>query len=77
MPEIVWDRTETPTYANPLGAKGIGEAGTIASTPVIVNAVEDALSDYGVTVEKMPVRSDYVLSLIKAGAAARGAQKRN
>jgi len=65
MPEIVWARTETPTYANPMGVKGIGEAGTIAATPVIVNAVEDALSEYGVVVEKMPLRSDYILSLIK------------
>jgi carbon-monoxide dehydrogenase large subunit len=65
MPEIVWARTETPTYANPMGVKGIGEAGTIAATPVIVNAVEDALSEYGVVVEKMPLRSDYVRSLIR------------
>lgn len=77
LPEIVWDRTETPTDSNPLGLKGIGEAGTIASTPVIVNAVEDALSEYGVTVEKMPLRSDYVLSLIKAGAAAAASRKRS
>jgi aerobic carbon-monoxide dehydrogenase large subunit len=67
MPEMVWDRTETPTYANPLGVKGIGEAGSIAATPAVVNAVEDALSDYGVVVEKMPLRPDYVRSLI-AGA---------
>jgi aerobic carbon-monoxide dehydrogenase large subunit len=66
MPEIVWARTETPTYANPMGVKGIGEAGTIAATPVIVNAVEDALSEYGIVVEKMPVRSDYIRSLIRA-----------
>ncbi len=65
VPEIVWARTETPTYANPMGVKGIGEAGTIAATPVIVNAVEDALSEYGVVVDKMPLRSDYVRSLIK------------
>ncbi len=77
MPDIVWDRTETSTNSNPLGLKGIGEAGTIAATPTIVNAVEDALSEYGVTVEKMPLRSDYVLSLIKAGAAARGPKQRS
>lgn len=67
MPTIVWDTTETPTYANPMGVKGIGEAGTIAATPVIVNAVEDALSEYDVVVEKMPVRSDYIKSLMKGG----------
>jgi carbon-monoxide dehydrogenase large subunit len=68
MPVMIWARTETPTYANPLGVKGIGEAGTIAATPVIVNAVEDALSEYGVVVENMPVRSDYIKSLINGAA---------
>jgi carbon-monoxide dehydrogenase large subunit len=67
MPEMVWARTETPTYANPLGVKGIGEADSIAATPVILNAVEDALSEYGVVVEKMPAKPDYIRSLI-AGA---------
>ncbi len=65
MPEITWDRTETSTNSNPLGVKGIGEAGTIASTPVVMNAVEDALSSYDVVVERMPLRSDYIKSLIK------------
>ncbi|MDA4112769.1 MAG: xanthine dehydrogenase family protein molybdopterin-binding subunit [Thaumarchaeota archaeon] len=65
MSEMVWGRTETPTWANPLGVKGIGEAGSIAATPVILNAVEDALSEFGVVVERMPVRPDYILSLIK------------
>lgn len=40
--------TETPTDQNPLGAKGIGEAGTIGSTPAVVNAVIDALAPFGV-----------------------------
>ncbi len=71
MPEIVIARTETPTPSNPLGVKGIGEAGCIAATPVIVNAVEDALAEYGTVVEKMPLRSDYILSLIQAGKAKR------
>jgi aerobic carbon-monoxide dehydrogenase large subunit len=65
MPEMHLDRTVTPTYTNPLGIKGIGEAGAIAGTPVIVNAVEDALSEYGAVIERMPLRSDYVLSIIK------------
>jgi carbon-monoxide dehydrogenase large subunit len=75
MPEIVWDRTETPTYANPLGVKGIGEAGTIAATPVIVNAVEDALSEYGVVVEKMPLRSDYIRALIRDASTGKDQAK--
>jgi carbon-monoxide dehydrogenase large subunit len=70
MPKMVWGRTETPTYANPLGVKGIGEAGSIAATPAILNAVEDALSEYGVIVEKMPVRADYIRSLIAGAAGA-------
>src|SRR6185369_2162221 len=41
-------RTETPTPVNPLGVKGAGETGTIASTPAVVNAVVDALSGLGV-----------------------------
>jgi carbon-monoxide dehydrogenase large subunit len=65
LAEIVWNRTETPTYVNPLGVKGIGEAGTIAATPTIVNAVEDALASLDITIDRMPLRPDYIRSLIK------------
>jgi CO/xanthine dehydrogenase Mo-binding subunit len=41
--------TTTPTYINPLGAKGIGEAATIGSTPATANAVIDALEPFGIT----------------------------
>jgi carbon-monoxide dehydrogenase large subunit len=68
FPEIVWDRTETPTSANLMGVKGIGEAGTIAATPTIINAVEDALSGYGALVERMPATPDYVQSLMKGAS---------
>jgi carbon-monoxide dehydrogenase large subunit len=64
LPNIEWARTQTPTFANPLGVKGIGEAGTIAATPTLVNAVEDALSPFGVTIELMPMTPDYLKSLI-------------
>lgn len=63
VPKIHSFRTETPTYANPLGIKGIGEAGTIAGTPVLVNAVQDALSVNGAKVEKMPLSLDYLWRL--------------
>jgi carbon-monoxide dehydrogenase large subunit len=66
IPDMVLGRTETPTFANPLGVKGIGEAGSIASTPVVVNAVEDALAEFNVVVEKMPLRSDYIKSLMNS-----------
>lgn len=67
VPNIHSFRTETPTYANPLGLKGIGEAGTIAGTPVIANAVRDALSQDGVKVEKMPFTLDYLWTLAQNG----------
>ena len=43
------DRVNAPSPTNPLGVKGVGETGTIASTPAVINAVVDALSPYGVT----------------------------
>lgn len=55
VPTIVQDRTVTPTPVNPLGIKGAGEAGTIASTPAVVNAVVDALSHLGVKHIDMPL----------------------
>lgn len=54
LPTFVTDRTETPATTNPLGVKGVGEAGTIASTPAVVNAVVDALRPYGVNDVPMP-----------------------
>lgn len=59
--------TETPTFRNPLGAKGIGESGTIGSTPAIHNAVLDALSPYGVRHIDMPLTP---MKIWKAVAAA-------
>ena len=44
LPPMTLDRTVTPSTTNPLGVKGIGEAGTIASPPAVVNAVIDAVS---------------------------------
>ncbi len=55
LPSIDVDHTETPTAENPLGAKGIGEAGTIGSTPAVVNAVIDALAPFGVRHLDMPL----------------------
>ena len=54
FPSFDVDHTETPTPLNPLGAKGIGEAGTIGSTPAVQNAVIDALSHLGVRHVDMP-----------------------
>ncbi len=54
VPEFVTDRTETRSTTNELGAKGVGEAGTIASTPAVVNAVVDALRPMGINDVEMP-----------------------
>ncbi|HXI25854.1 MAG TPA: xanthine dehydrogenase family protein molybdopterin-binding subunit [Pyrinomonadaceae bacterium] len=64
MPWFETDRTETPSPVNPLGVKGVGEAGTIGATPAIVNAVVDALSPYGVKHLDMPVRPEKVWQII-------------
>jgi carbon-monoxide dehydrogenase large subunit len=60
LPSFVTDQTVTPTPFNPLGAKGIGEAATIGSTPAIVNAVLDALKPFGVRHLDMPLRPERV-----------------
>ncbi|MEV0581675.1 xanthine dehydrogenase family protein molybdopterin-binding subunit [Nonomuraea sp. NPDC050310] len=60
LPDFVTDRTETPATTNPLGVKGVGEAGTIASTPAVVNAVVDALRPYGVRDIQMPCTPERV-----------------
>ena len=65
LPWLETDRTETPSPVNPLGVKGVGEAGTIGATPAIVNAVVDALSPYGVKHLDMPLRPEKVWKLIR------------
>ena len=64
LPNIVWGTTETPTDSNLLGVKGMGEAGTIAATPTIMNAVEDALSSFHVVVDRMPASPSYLKALM-------------
>ena len=59
------DRTVTPTPVNPLGAKGIGEAGTIAATPAVVNAAVDALSPLGIRHLEMPMQPHRVWEAIR------------
>jgi carbon-monoxide dehydrogenase large subunit len=60
LPTFVTDRTQTPATTNPLGVKGVGEAGTIASTPAVVNAVIDALRPLGVADVQMPCTAERV-----------------
>ncbi|WP_114905900.1 xanthine dehydrogenase family protein molybdopterin-binding subunit [Ornithinimicrobium murale] len=65
---FVTDRTVTPSTTNDLGAKGVGEAGTIASTPAVVNAVLDALRPLGVTDIVMPCTPERVWNAIQGAA---------
>lgn len=60
---------ETPTPANPLGAKGIGESGTIGSTPAVYNAVVDALWPYGVRHLDMPASGENVWRALREAKA--------
>lgn len=70
MPEFVLRRPQTPTPLNPLGAKGIGEAATIGSTPAVQNAVVDALAHLGVRHVDLPCSPERVWQALRA--AARG-----
>ncbi len=65
LPMFSLDRTVTPTDVNPLGVKGIGEAGTIGSAQTIVNAVVDAVSHLGVKHIDMPLRPKRVWQAIE------------
>ena len=68
MPTFDTDRTETPSVTNPLGVKGVGEAGTIASTPAVVNAIVDALRPMGVRDVPMPCSPHRVWQAIESAS---------
>ena len=55
VPQVQIVKTCTPSPLNPLGAKGVGEAGCIGIPPAVVNAAVDALSPFGVTQLEMPL----------------------
>jgi carbon-monoxide dehydrogenase large subunit len=67
VPSYELDHTVTPTSVNPLGVKGVGEAGTIGSTPAIVNAVIDALAPFGVEHIDMPLRPEKLWRAMQCG----------
>jgi carbon-monoxide dehydrogenase large subunit len=65
LPSFELDHTVTPSPTNPLGVKGIGEAGTIAAPPAVVGAVVDALSHLGVTEVERPATPERVWKAIQ------------
>ena len=75
LPAFTTDRTETPATTNPLGVKGVGEAGTIASTPAVVNAIVDALRPYGVDDVPMPCTPERVWRALRSAHGADTAER--
>ncbi len=69
MPWIESSHTETPSPVNPLGVKGVGEAGTIGCSPAVVNSVVDALSQFGVRHIDMPLTPEKVWKLMQGDRA--------
>ncbi|PMP88343.1 MAG: carbon monoxide dehydrogenase, partial [Roseiflexus castenholzii] len=70
LPPFETDRTVTPSPVNPMGVKGAGEAGTIASAQAVMNAVIDALSPFGVKHMQMPATPENVWKAIRAAQTA-------
>jgi aerobic carbon-monoxide dehydrogenase large subunit len=66
LPNFETYRTVTPSPHSPFGAKGAGEAGTIASTPAVVNAVVDALSHLGIHDLQMPITSQRIWAALQS-----------
>jgi carbon-monoxide dehydrogenase large subunit len=64
------DRVVAPSPTNPLGVKGVGETGTIASTPAVMNAIVDALAPFGVRDVDMPAKPERVWRAIQRGGAS-------
>jgi len=69
LPSFEVVEMETPTPVNPLGAKGIGESGTIGSTPAVQSAVVDAVAHFGIRHIDMPATPERVWQAIRAAAA--------
>jgi len=70
FPNFELGSTETPSPTNPMGVKGVGETGTIASTPAVVNAVMDALSPFGIKHLDMPLTPEKVWRAIQSAGTS-------
>jgi carbon-monoxide dehydrogenase large subunit len=72
VPPMILDELTTPAPSNPIGAKGVGEAGAIGLPPAIVSGVLDALAPYGVKDLSMPLTPARVWQAIRAGGSSAG-----
>jgi aerobic carbon-monoxide dehydrogenase large subunit len=69
MPRVRVDFSPVPSPTNPLGAKGVGEGGTVASTPTVMNAILDALAPLGVTDVPMPATPERIWHALRGASA--------
>src|SRR5438477_235767 len=65
LPDIAIDFSPVPSLSNPLGIKGVGEGGTVASTPTVMNAILDALASLGVTDVPMPATPERIWRAVR------------
>jgi carbon-monoxide dehydrogenase large subunit len=75
MPSFEVDAHEVPTQVNPLGAKGVGEAGTVGALPALLNAVNDALAPLGVRHLDMPLTPERVWRAMHGGVRREGRER--
>jgi carbon-monoxide dehydrogenase large subunit len=71
VPRLETARTVTPSPVNPMGVKGVGEAGTIGATPAIANAVVDALAPFGARHVDLPLKRERIWQLLRKARRAR------
>src|SRR5688572_19449273 len=71
IPPIDVRLVEYPSTKNPLGVKGIGESGTVPAAPAIISGIEDALSDYDLRIDEIPISPARILELIWASKVIR------
>jgi aerobic carbon-monoxide dehydrogenase large subunit len=76
LPNYTLDRTETPSPSNPLGVKGVGEAGTIGAPPAVINSIVDALEPFGVKHVDMPALPMRVWQAIQDARGGDAGQRR-
>ena len=69
VPKIEMEHLETPSSVTEHGVKGVGEAGVVSTPAALVNAISDALTPFGVTVDRTPVTPSYIRDLIRDSSA--------
>jgi len=76
VPRLETARTVTPSPVNPMGVKGVGEAGTIAATPALANALVDALAPFGVRHVDLPLKRERIWQIVRKAASRAGSRAR-